>query len=744
MNTGSYRFGRYEIQKRLGRGGMAEVWKALDTQLQRYVAIKVLRPDLRADPNFTMRFEREAQLIAALHHPNIVQIYDFQITDIEGTAEGPAAYMIMDYVEGPTLAQHLYKTMRRGQTLSMGELLQIFTPICHAIDYAHKKGMVHRDLNPANILLDERNRGNSPAGEPIVTDFGISKMLNDQTQTQHGFWLGTPAYIAPEQVLGERTSAQSDIYALAIMLYETCTGTLPFHADGPIALAMQHVQGNPTPPNLINSRISPALSDVILQGMEKDPSRRFVTASALLRALTNALEIPRMITGSTSVNNTASNEVKIPAYLMPQDQALMPAMDQPGSRAYAMTFLPSHVAVPTVEESSIVPKAPGPPDKKKGRRALLIGGLICLLIVALVGSAFIVTTRSPVVAQENIVGTVNFINSEQYNRDGSAGITDEVQISFSRLPSPDAGKAYYVWLLSDARQKTEQSLLLGRLTVQNGQSYLLYMGDAKHSNILISYCRLVLSMESASVVPVQPGPTSMWRGYGEIANIPIPSATIDHYSLLDHLRHLMSEDHGMASIDLHGGLNLWLVRNSQKLLESASGARDETNAQLARRQIVRCLQYLDGKTYSAVDVPPGTPMYIDPQAGQVGLLTFSSEQPLLGLLTHIIKHLEGLIQAPQATDKQIKLANQLSLEAKLAEKELTQAHDDARQLMAIKDAQLASSKAHILLNDLYQHINQAYTGQKDMATGELKGGVEQMSVQILQLATITIKPYKQA
>ncbi len=747
MSTGTEprRLGRYELQERLGRGGMAEVWKALDTQLQRHVAIKVLHPNLRTDPNFTARFEREAQLIAALHHPNIVQIYDFQVTSksdadhkssgeladgpqssqsIDRDSDEPAAYMIMNYVEGPTLAQYLHATVQQGKFLSEDELLQLFSPICHGVDYAHKRGMVHRDLKPANILLDERNKENNPAGEPIISDFGISKMLNDQTQTQHGFWLGTPAYIAPEQVQGERTTAQSDIYALAIILYETCTGTLPFHADGPVALAMQHVNGTPTSPSLINPNISPALARVIMQGLEKDPTQRFTTASALLEALKDALKKPEGIPEDDSyATNIAVDAADAPTYLIPQVHAQTPpsyaaskqVSQQRRSEAHPQVPPPSIAAgetpVATGDEPTVI-TAPKVVQKRRKIRPLLIG-LACLLIAALAGGTFLVLLRptrptAPVPAD---AGVLNFFNSGQYNQDGSAGITDEVQVDFTTLSAPDAGKAYYAWLLSDARNQHQQSLLLGKLAVNNGKGQLVFNGDQKHSNLLALYSRFALTMDSAT--PTQPGPKSGWRYYGEIPNIPIPSDTISHYSLLDHMRHLTSDDPIMNAIGLHGGLNLWLGRNTEKLLEAASDARDETNMPLLHRQIVRSLDYLDGEVYSKADVPAGTPFLIDPLAGQVGLLTFNEEQPLPGLLAHVGKHLAGLAEAPGVTDGQTKLANQLSQETQMIEKELASARDDAKKLVAMSDTQLGQPAAHTLLNDLYLQVNQAYVGQRD-------------------------------
>src|SRR6266550_272371 len=169
------RLGKYELRERLGRGGMGEVWKAFDNQLQRNVAIKLLHADLQSDPSFVSRFQREAQVIASLHHPNIVQIYDFQVSQ-QTDSENATAYMVMDYVEGRTLANYIRDTSRLGKFPPAADLLHLFTPISTAIDYAHEKGMIHRDIKPANILLDKRTTKDKPMGEPVLTDFGIAKL----------------------------------------------------------------------------------------------------------------------------------------------------------------------------------------------------------------------------------------------------------------------------------------------------------------------------------------------------------------------------------------------------------------------------------------------------------------------------------------------------------------------------------------------------------------------------------------
>src|SRR5579859_56404 len=305
MDTGSQinpkRFGKYELRELLGRGGMAEVWKAFDTQLERYVAIKLLHADLQADPEFMTRFTREAKVIASLHHPNIMQIHDFQIYQ-PPDSKTPVAYMVMDYIEGQTLAGYIRSTSRLGKFPPAAEIVGIFAAISRAVDYAHGQGMIHRDIKPGNILLDQRRASAQyPMGEPILTDFGIAKLMGSSSGTVSGSWLGTPLYISPEQAQGQPGNKRSDIYSLGVILYEICTGVRPFSGENPLAIIMQHIHAAPAPPQLINPNISPALADVILCGLAKDPLARFATASSMTTALAQAMNIALPVNSSTLI-----------------------------------------------------------------------------------------------------------------------------------------------------------------------------------------------------------------------------------------------------------------------------------------------------------------------------------------------------------------------------------------------------------------------------------------------------------
>ncbi len=287
MGEGTRKLGKYEMQSRLAQGGMGEVWKAFDSQLKRVVAIKLLRTDLQHDPEFTLRFEREAQLIASLRHPNIVQIHDFDVTT---EADGQTvAYMVMDYVKGQTLADYIRSTSRKGTFPSAETITYLFAIIGLAMDYAHEKGMVHRDIKPANILLDQRLPTTYEMGEPILTDFGIARLQGAATGTIAGSLLGTPLYISPEQARGQHGDKRSDLYSLGIILYEIVTGVTPFRGETTMAILMQQLHEVPTPPALINPNIPAALSAVILKSIAKQPDDRYNSASEMTLELASAL-----------------------------------------------------------------------------------------------------------------------------------------------------------------------------------------------------------------------------------------------------------------------------------------------------------------------------------------------------------------------------------------------------------------------------------------------------------------------
>jgi tRNA A-37 threonylcarbamoyl transferase component Bud32 len=268
--------GKYRVLEPLGRGGMARVYRAYHPQLDRYVAIKVLRSDLVEEEEFLARFKREARAVAALRHPNIVQVFDFDV-------EGDIYYMVMELLQGDTLATRLNDYQAREEQMPWGEVVRVLLDILGGLAYAHGEGMVHRDVKPANVLLTRR-------GQAVLTDFGIAQIVGGTRYTVSGALMGTLSYMAPEQGLEGRCDTRSDLYSLGIVFYETLLGEPPFDAETPLAILMKHVN-DPLPlPRQIDPTIPLPLERVVLKALAKRPEDRFQSAEEMAGALRRAAE----------------------------------------------------------------------------------------------------------------------------------------------------------------------------------------------------------------------------------------------------------------------------------------------------------------------------------------------------------------------------------------------------------------------------------------------------------------------
>jgi tRNA A-37 threonylcarbamoyl transferase component Bud32 len=268
--------GKYRVLESLGRGGMARVYRAYHPQLDRYVAIKVLRSDLVEEEEFLARFQREARAVAALRHPNIVQVYDFDV-------QNDVSYMVMELLEGDTLKVRLNDYRVRGEQMPLGDTLRISLDVLDGLAYAHSEGMVHRDIKSANIMLTRR-------GQAVVTDFGIAQIVGGTQYTAVGALMGTLSYMAPEQGLEGHSDARSDIYSLGIVLYEMLTQRTPFDADTPLAVLMKHLN-DPLPlPRQIDPAIPEPFERVVLKALAKRPEDRCQSAEEMAQALREAAE----------------------------------------------------------------------------------------------------------------------------------------------------------------------------------------------------------------------------------------------------------------------------------------------------------------------------------------------------------------------------------------------------------------------------------------------------------------------
>jgi eukaryotic-like serine/threonine-protein kinase len=349
--------GRYELGELLGRGGMAEVRRAVDQRLGRAVAVKQLRTDLATDPTFQARFRREAQSAAGLNHPTIVAVYDTgeEIDPLTGVA---VPYIVMELVEGSTLRD----VLKDGRKILPERALELTQGVLDALSYSHKAGIVHRDIKPANVML-------TPNGGVKVMDFGIARAVADTsaTMTQTAAVIGTAQYLSPEQARGETVDARSDLYSTGCLLYELLAGRPPFVGDSPVSVAYQHVRETPLPPSQLDPEISPEIDAVVLKALAKDPSERYQTAKEMKD------DITRLLNGQQTTAERATAVVPMAA----------------GAAMAATAYDDAtHVATPPTFVPPAGPEAPEEEyedEEEPRKRRVGLAILITALIVAALG-----------------------------------------------------------------------------------------------------------------------------------------------------------------------------------------------------------------------------------------------------------------------------------------------------------------------------------------------------------------------
>ena len=365
---------RYELLDRLGSGGMSNVYRATDLILERTVAVKILAEHLSDDDRFVARFRREALSVAKLIHPNIVQVYD------TGVDEG-RHYIVMEYVEGRSGAQLL----QRHGPLEARTTVEIGIQACAGLDYAHKRGIIHRDVKPGNLMIDG---GPAGGGEMVVklTDFGIARAAEQTRITQVGSVVGTAAYLAPEQVRGEEATPATDVYALGVVLYQFLTGRLPYEGSSLAELAVRQQNERPLPPSTYNEEVPEAIGAAVLRALEGDPLRRYASAEDLASGLDRSL---------------AGEDVTLP--LADEDTPTRhlggETATRPLERTAATEYRPEAPAPPLRREPARRPPEPAvEPSGRRKRSAFsrfvrTVMALIALiLIAAAVAAAVILTT----------------------------------------------------------------------------------------------------------------------------------------------------------------------------------------------------------------------------------------------------------------------------------------------------------------------------------------------------------------
>jgi eukaryotic-like serine/threonine-protein kinase len=350
---------RYRLRRRIGTGGMADVYLADDESLNRQVAIKILADRYTQDAGFVERFRREATAAAGLNHPNIVSIYD------RGESDG-SYYIAMEYIEGPTLKEEITSRAPLPEAEAVGYAQQAL----QALEFAHRRGVIHRDIKPHNMML-------TPDGLLKVTDFGIARAANQVEMTEVGSIVGTAQYLSPEQARGQTVGPQSDIYSLGVVLYEMLTGEVPFTGSSAVEIAMKQVNDQPMPPSRKNRLVSPALEQVVMRALAKDPALRFHSAREM------ADELDRTRRGLGVSQDTAQATAVIGAYEAAQATSVM-----------------------GVPQTTAVMGAQGGPPPAQPKRSALPWILVLLLLIASAVVGYIVyqqlqgssTVKVPVVA----------------------------------------------------------------------------------------------------------------------------------------------------------------------------------------------------------------------------------------------------------------------------------------------------------------------------------------------------------
>lgn len=351
--------GQHEIVEQLGRGGMANVYKGFHPGLAVHRAIKVIRPDLADTEGFRDRFQREARAVAALRHPNIVQVHDFGQQD-------DLFYMVMEYVEGEDLKSRM---IREGAIRPFSEAVRLIEQIGAALAYAHERGVVHRDIKPDNVLLDDK-------GQAILADFGIAKIIeaDDAKLTATGTGLGTPAYMAPEQARGSTDVGDSaDLYALGVVLYEMLTARLPFAADTPLAVLQRVIHDPVTPPREFTADIPDPLQGVVLKAMAKNPADRYPDVPALVEAAKQSL------LGLGPETAAAATPVAVPP--PPPAPSATPVTTDGGTVVLDDTGAP--VTLPVEDQQAVTPAGR---SARSSRGPLLAAVAVLLVLVGLAGA----------------------------------------------------------------------------------------------------------------------------------------------------------------------------------------------------------------------------------------------------------------------------------------------------------------------------------------------------------------------
>jgi eukaryotic-like serine/threonine-protein kinase len=408
MGTDLQLLGKYELQECLGQGGIAEVWKAFDSQTRRTVIIRIPHADLQNNPDFMTYFwglprEREAQAVLSLQHLNIARIHGFYVSLPRETGNS-VPYIVMDYIEGQSLAAYIRNTSNQGVYPAAADLAYFFATLASAIGYAHQQGVIHGNIKPGKIILEQYKTPRNPILTPILTDCGIVPLLRISIDALCHWEPDTQFYISPEQAKGQPATRRSDIYVMGVILYEMCTGKRPFSGEKPQNELMQQVNTIPPEPSEINPAISPALSAVIMRSLAEDPAERFASAAAMDAALTEALEIStletlrqaaipqNMLNGQTDQSPTSSSAQTVSRWSGVPTLPIV-SIQFPPKASSAETPLPNNKLPLSPPEQAPVKRSRGP--RLRRSHVVLVIALLIILVASTLAALLILGYRIP-------------------------------------------------------------------------------------------------------------------------------------------------------------------------------------------------------------------------------------------------------------------------------------------------------------------------------------------------------------
>ncbi len=480
--------GKVRVDKYLARGGMAEVYLGTHLSLDRPVAIKVLHSFIESDPELLDRFQREAKAVAGLRHPNIVQVFDFD------TYEGHP-YIVMEYLKGPTLSTYLQTLHKHEIKLSYEQIGQVLKSLVAGLDYAHAHGVIHRDIKPANILLHNKTGDFTEDSlltkhvEPVITDFGLARIINSSKQTASGLVSGTPSYMSPEQARGTKVDHRTDIYSLGIILYELVAGRVPFEGDTAITVIFKHINESPPP----IEGVPPELQEVIDKALTKYPEDRYNSGHELMVEYFNAVGIHLE---SETIHSAPTRAPRPATVAKKKNSAVNPLWIGTGIFACACIS----VLALTVLGFSVYSFFPKLSTTQANTDPMVM--------------EHTQTPESIPNTGADSVGVLRF-------QDGSA-IADQITVN-ANLDSPPEGAQYEVWLIDNSG---EQSRSIGILTQDESGAFSLTFVDPQSRNLLADYSHMEISVE--------PNPDNNPNPSGQVAY----SSGIDREALT-HIRHLI-------------------------------------------------------------------------------------------------------------------------------------------------------------------------------------------------------------